>query len=830
MENSSNPIVEEREELMVSPDNKSLELRTAHFITPIVDSDSIDGTPIVNLSSLPPTFDPKTCPIKPNFYGWRCPPKEWRTWVVEMASLHESTWKKSGVFEAIMNSTYKIERNNDLVFGVAEKWCHETKSFVFRWGEATVTLEDMMVIGGYSVLGSPVFAPVETTEMVKTWKKLDDARKEIARSSSKKAAQRLWLKKFMNSGSEIEHEAFLAFWLSRFVLPSCFDVIVNNVFSIAVHLARGTRIALGPAVLAQIYTDLSLLKQKIVASTRLDSGCDDGSVAVSLWSPLQLVQVWVWERFSELHPRPNSIKNGEPRLALWHLVKSKVQDVRSVLDSAEESFEWRPYVNNFKFYGDTAKWIPVDLSLDDELLSFARSLRASELVGLDCIEQYLPHRVALQFGMDQDVPGHVPRSNDSPGIAWADYSTPIASGKLYIPSRVSEADVTSRYSNWWKQSMLNLQEESKDVLQKQRSFTMTPTCSNESNAILKSLKRPEEDDTCSGFKTTPKNLNQSRLLKQNEKGNKASSDHGCPLKRLKQSAQYPKLQKEVCNASSVALTPHEFPQKNSKGPAFGSEVNNGIKNETISPRSVSKPLKESQPEFVIRRELNNSPFPPGFPPKGNMMQSKGYLNGDKATAAAPVRPDFSPKSSINEAKANPTIPPGFPPKCNRVEVKSIVDVNDSDEDKGTVTIDSSTVNYGSVPSKVGGNHSAGHPGSFSLDSDDEDQLTISEMLKSNKKINNIDCRNAIDNSSGQCSVAETELPRCEPITTLGASTAANGASTGAAAIDENGETPGDAKTGNNDCPNETLWLRLEERISRLERLAAKMKARIFGNI
>ncbi|KAE8680210.1 C globular stage-like protein [Hibiscus syriacus] len=810
MEDSSNPIVEERVELMVSRYNKSHELRTAHFITPsILDSSSIDGTPIPNLSSLPSTFDPRTWPIEANFYGWRKPQKEWKLWVVKMASLHESTWKKAGIFEAIMNSTYHIERNNDMVFGVAKKWCHETKSFVFPWGEATVTLEDIMVIGGYSVLGSPVFAPVESEEMGESRKKLENSRRELNKSSHKKASQSVWLKKFMNSGSEIEHEAFLALWLSRFVFPSAFQVVVNTVFSIAVHLARGTRIALGPAVLAKIYIDLSCLKRKVVASTRLDADCDDGIVAVALWSPLQLVQVWVWERFPGLcpSPRPNSIDNSEPRLALWHHLKCKVQDVRSVLDSAKESFVWRPYVNDVEFYGDTAKWISVDSSLDYELLSLARSLRVSELVGLDCIEQYFPHRAAFQFGMDQDIPGHVPRSNNS---AWANYNTPIAGGKLYIPSRVCEGEVTSRYLNWWKQSTMTLQEGSKDVLRKQRSFTMTPkrtSISSESYAsinfktILKSLKRSGEDDTCSGFKTPPKDLNQSRLLKRKEKGNKASSDLGSALKRLKQSTQCPKQQKEACNASYVARS-SSMPT----GPAFGSEVNNESQNETISSRSFSKALKESQPDFVIQRELNNSPFPPGFPPKYS-------LNGDKVTAAAAVHPNFTPKSSINEDKASSTGPPGFPPKCNRVEVKGIVDVKDFDEDEGTATIDSSAMNYGSVGNKVDGNHSASHRGSLSLDSD-EDQLTISEMLNCNRKINDIGCRGALDNSSGQCSVADDELPRCELITTLGATNAANEAAIGI----------------NDDCPNETPWLRLEERISRLERLATKTKAMLFGNI
>ncbi|XP_016721113.1 uncharacterized protein [Gossypium hirsutum] len=761
MEGSSNSIVEERAELMVSPDNKNLELRTAHFITPSTGLTSIDGNlPNHCLSSLTKIY-PKNRAMEVNFVGWRHPQKEWKAWAANMASLHESTWKEAGIFEAIMNSTYKIERNNDLVFGVAEKWCHETNSFIFPWGEATITLEDIMILGGYSVLGSPVFAPVETEEMEETWEKLENARKEMYKSTTKKASHSLWIRKFMHSGSEIEHEAFLALWLSRFVLPSSFDVVVNIVFPIAIHLARGTRIALGPAALAKIYSDLSCLKQNIIASTQLDSKCDGGNVAVALevtlCSQLTLVQVWVWERFPDLRPKPNLIENGDPRLALWHDLKCKVQDVRSVLDKSKERFDWRPYVDCGKFYGDTAIWISVDLSLDDELLSFAQCLRASELVGLECIEQYLPHRVALQFGMDQDIPCSVPRSNDSPVIAWSNYNNSVGGGKLYIPSKLFKGDVTAKYSNWWKQSVLILQEESIDVLLKQRSstnFKMTPNGTmgiNETDMfrglklIPMCLKRPREDDTYSGFKTMPKKF---------------------------------VMQCFVARSSSIAI---------------GSEADTEVKNESTSSSSLSK-LK---PDFVIQKELNNSSFPPGFPPKGNMLQAKGSFNRDKVTVAVPVPPGFIPKSSITEDKINPPVPPGFPSKCNMVEVRDIVDARDFVEDKVTVT--------------MGGNHSASHLGSLSLDSDDEDQLTISQMSKPYKKFGNIDRRDALENSSGQCSVADNVLPRCELITTLGAEEDAHGASIVPAIYC-------------NACPNEQSWLHLEARISKLETLLGKMKA------
>ncbi|XWS11206.1 hypothetical protein CRYUN_Cryun38cG0064300 [Craigia yunnanensis] len=199
-----------------------------------------------------------------------------------------------------------------------------------------ITLEDVMILGGYSVLGSPVFIPVETEEMKETWEKLNKARKEIYRGTSK-----------------------------RFVLSSSFDVVVKSVSPIAIHLARGTRIAL--AVLANIYRDLSWLKQTIVSSTQLESSCNDENVAlaITLWSPLLLVQVWIWERFLDLQPKPNLIENGKPRLALWHGKKCKVKDVRSVLDSAKERFVWCPYVRKIttcdgvKFYGDEAMWISI---------------------------------------------------------------------------------------------------------------------------------------------------------------------------------------------------------------------------------------------------------------------------------------------------------------------------------------------------------------------------------------------------------------------------------------------------------------------------------------
>ncbi|KAI9186071.1 hypothetical protein LWI28_013476 [Acer negundo] len=164
----------------------------------------------------------------------------------------------------------------------SKKWCSETKSFLFSWGEVTITLEDL-IIQGYSVLGSPVFIASDTEELKKIEERLNQARLELTIISSRNAEQCLWMKKFINSGSDVEHEALiLALWLSS-------------------------------------------------------------GLAVTIRSPLQLVQIWAWERFIELRPKPNLIKIGETRFARWHKMMMIVDNVRKVLDSARENFDWRLY-------------------------------------------------------------------------------------------------------------------------------------------------------------------------------------------------------------------------------------------------------------------------------------------------------------------------------------------------------------------------------------------------------------------------------------------------------------------------------------------------------
>ena len=466
-------IFEEREELMVSPTGGNPTLRIAHFLKPSVSS--IDELPSPFLSAEPTISELENLPLKVHFKIWRRMDENWKMWVASLHSKYQSIWKESGIYEAIMCSKYSICRHQDLILGLAEKWCPKTNTFIFSWGEATVTLEDMMALGGYSVLGDSVLSPLVTKEMEEIHEILLEANRRVSVSFT--ASQHKWLEHFMGSGSKLEHEAFLSYWLSKFVFPLCEYRIERQNFPIAILLARGTRIALAPAVLSSIYSDLGLLKEKLVASTKLDT-----EELLNISAPFQLVQLWAWERFPALRPSPISISQCEPRPARWSkLKKVSIENVRLAIDTAGESFQWRPYAiaanHNWlfpKFYEEKEQWVSVDAALDKELESFALCLRVCELLGLHCIQQYLPHRVAMQFGIDQDLPGHVVRYNMSPGIAWSHYNRSIGDSKLYIPPRLFEADVTMRYFEWWKQSMSAKKDAIKNFVTRPRDSRRIP--------------------------------------------------------------------------------------------------------------------------------------------------------------------------------------------------------------------------------------------------------------------------------------------------------------------------------------------------------------------
>ncbi|CAA7392159.1 unnamed protein product [Spirodela intermedia] len=400
-------------------------------------------------------------PPKVLFRGWRLPQAKWGQWVEKLKPIYRNLWKKARIYDAIMASVCGIRRDSAAIFALLECWCPETSTFVLPWGEVTLTLEDVTVLGGFPVQGEPVRVGALSRDEEEILGKMVEEHKGFRRRSAKKAFHYDWMNFYMAgatggaAGDQAEHLAFLSLWLSRYVFPSRpYDTVARRVFPIAVRLAQGRKVALAPAVLAAIYRDLRELKQHAV------SGAATGP-AVS-WAPLQVLQLWVWERFISLRPeqRPHFLHWDEPRAARWHCLdqKSKLTLVRSVLESPDE-FQWRPYTTNLddwghpSFYKDGGEWAVVGsgpaMDDGDGISLFARFLRPCELVGLDCIEPYSPQRVAMQFGLDQDLPGRLPRTDTTWELAWKTYDGgAMEELEVYAPPRLLESDVTRRFYDW----------------------------------------------------------------------------------------------------------------------------------------------------------------------------------------------------------------------------------------------------------------------------------------------------------------------------------------------------------------------------------------------
>ncbi|XP_062014336.1 uncharacterized protein LOC133730839 [Rosa rugosa] len=439
----SHRIYEEREEKLVSSKDGKQFRRVARFLKPCAPNSSKAVGPS-NTPLLSDVF-PQSLQQWPStvvFPGCKKPQEKWVEWIDRLAGKYCTIWNQAGICDAIMSSKYETKFNKDLVLVMAEFWCSETNTFLFDWGEATITMEDVMVLGGFSVLGKQVTRPINGV-MMETVEEMEKKKTELTRTPAKKADHFNWMTHFMKlQDYKHEHVAFLSLWLARFVFPSLpEESLGKHVFPIAVLLSQGTRVALAPAVLAGLFRELSFLKNQAFK----------GEEIISVSSPFQLLQLWALERFQGvLKSPPKRLNPCEPRAAQWNKVNIKISlpDVRREINLAK-NFRWRPYAAELTNWQHGSYYLAdklcfYDKTTDQNLQSYVECLCCAELVGVeDCKEKYLPHRVAMQFGIDQDLPG------DPAACSGLDGNSDTTDVCFFLPGRFFEPCVTARYSYWW---------------------------------------------------------------------------------------------------------------------------------------------------------------------------------------------------------------------------------------------------------------------------------------------------------------------------------------------------------------------------------------------
>ncbi|KAI4981888.1 hypothetical protein ZWY2020_022380 [Hordeum vulgare] len=144
---------------------------------------------------------------------------------------------------------------------------------------------------------------------------------------------------------ELHWLGFLAYWLAFFVTPRLRPKggkLPERVFALAARISLGERVALGPAMVANLYAEMDR-----IVTTRLEEGA---SSRVDVWAPLWLLQVWLWERYHRLQPpelKAPEFPLSNVRALYWSRRERKTtqeEDLRVLQD--EDCFEWRPYLRN----------------------------------------------------------------------------------------------------------------------------------------------------------------------------------------------------------------------------------------------------------------------------------------------------------------------------------------------------------------------------------------------------------------------------------------------------------------------------------------------------
>ena len=140
---------------------------------------------------------------------------------------------------------------------------------------------------------------------------------------------------------------------------------------------------------------------------------------------LNLLQLWVWERFPVLLPEIMSCLEDHhlPRAAPWDSLQ-KWLDSSTVCPELETPthVEWIPYRSSNAAPLLQHDWVSGDeITRSNELQPYVQCIHACELAVMYYNAMYYPYRVARKLGLDQDVTGTAINIHSSCKESWTRY-------------------------------------------------------------------------------------------------------------------------------------------------------------------------------------------------------------------------------------------------------------------------------------------------------------------------------------------------------------------------------------------------------------------------
>lgn len=397
-------------------------------------------------------------------------PNGYHEWAAKVLTNHSSLLKgnepgKDYIYGAIFCSLGKYSISPSVVRATLERWDYTVNTFVFPFGERTITLLDMQNMAGLPLEGEPyeefippqahmepamLLYPKTLLPLHKAWRKLEHGGKVTFQQ---------WCDHFhytpenfsgldSNESSNIYTAAFLALWICCFAIVGGGPYIRPGVLVIASWITVGRRFALAQPSLCSLYYSLRLISTKLVNPTSLRR----------LW-PVHYLIGWIGDHIPAVldekmknvgipicpYPsvRPTKLNTMSRMLILFN-----PREAHQLL-CRDKNILWNPYKTR-----PISPWTSkiFDLSFHRGLLPWRIATHKSDFCVL---EPYHPERVARQFGLDQVIP-HLPLTSlvteSKVGIAYAHWQhllRPIHENSHLIPDASRVGRTTLTWVRWF---------------------------------------------------------------------------------------------------------------------------------------------------------------------------------------------------------------------------------------------------------------------------------------------------------------------------------------------------------------------------------------------
>ncbi|PQP92750.1 uncharacterized protein Pyn_13504 [Prunus yedoensis var. nudiflora] len=198
---------------------------------------------------------------------WPTSTPDWEKWLPRMEHFFSQQWKDQGIYHLIKLFDRPIAMDQSLLTMALSFWSSATNTMNLRFGMMTPTVLDMAALFGLSPLGVEVNAALVAPEAEGSFKA---AWPMVARLAGSKAKNMLNYSSFYkNFGvedsaegdavaplGEVEHAAFLLYWLCKFVFCMQANKVTLEFAQRADYLAQGGILVLSPFLLGHLYRTL----------------------------------------------------------------------------------------------------------------------------------------------------------------------------------------------------------------------------------------------------------------------------------------------------------------------------------------------------------------------------------------------------------------------------------------------------------------------------------------------------------------------------------------------------------------------------------------------